>query len=228
MNEAAQSSNELGTKKFSLRNILRRLSSVRVLAFLIIAFQLVILFVLVNPMNIINQLSFGEIVSKVSKLTALPSETPEAIGTVGDNILLPSAELLRSGRNIDAEIYKNALDGDFVLLYSNKMIIFRESENRVIYEGDTPTEVMKNNQDKLVADLIEKVKAEGIIDQDNSEIPQLLLIKSKLEVLKSNNPNLYADAQENDIVAIFAEANKIVLYRSEGKIIIKHGDLSII
>lgn len=228
MNEAAQSSNVLETKKFSLRNILRRLSSVRVLAFLIIAFQLVILFVLVNPMNIINQLSFGEIVSKVSKLTALPSETPEAIGTVGDNILLPSAELLRSGSNIDAEIYKNALDGDFVLLYSNKMIIFRESENRVIYEGDTPTEVMKNNQDKLVADLIEKVKAEGIIDQDNSEIPQLLLIKSKLEVLKSNNPNLYADAQENDIVAIFAEANKIVLYRSEGKIIIKHGDLSII
>lgn len=228
MKEVIPEVSNLKSRKVLLGNILKKLSSVRVLAFLIIVFQLIILYVLINPLNIITQLNSGEVISKVSELTELPSETPEAIGAVGDYTLLPSAETLRGGNNIDAEIYKNAVDGDFVLLYSNKMIIYRESENRVIYEGDTPTGILKTNQDKLLADLVAKVKEERIINQESNEVPQLLLIQSKLEVLKSNNPNLYADAQQGDILVIFAEANKVVLYRPEGNSIIKHGSLSII
>jgi hypothetical protein len=217
-----------GLKKFFDKGIFKFLTSIKFLAFLIVVFQIAILYILLNPINILNQLNAVQVVNKISKLTVVPAgEIPSAIGTVGDNTLLPNAETLRKDNQIQAQVYKDAKDGDYVVVYSNKMIIFRDSENRIIYEGSTPAQILNTNQENLVKALIAKVKDVGIIASDSDESPQLRIITTELADLKKSNPDFYADAKENDIVAIFAKSNKIVIYRSEGDAVVKYGDMSI-
>jgi len=215
-------------KKLFSKDTLKTITSIKFLALLIIVFQLIILYVLINPINILNQLNSVQIINKVSKLTVVPGgEVPSAIGTVGDNVLLPDAETLRKDNEIQSQVYKDAKNGDYVIVYSNKMIIFRDSENRIVYEGATPAQILSDNQKSLVTALIAKVKDTGIIESDNDETPQLRIITTELQDLKNSNPDFYTDARENDIVAIFAKANKIILYRSEGDSIIKYGDMAV-
>lgn len=213
---------------FLNKDIFRKFTSIKFLAVLIVIFQLIILYFLINPINILNQLNSVQIINKVSKLTVVPAgELPTAIGTVGDNTLLPNAETLRKDNEIQAQVYKDVKDGDYVLVYSSKMIVFRDSENRVIYEGPTPAQILNNNQQTIVTNLIKKVKDSGIITQDNDETPQLRIITTELADLQRVNPEFYADAKENDIVAIFARENKMVLYRADTDAVVKYGDLTV-
>ena len=233
MTFSSLSRNSENKKTFSLKNIISRdtlrfLSSVKFLMVLIIIIQVVILYFLVNPLNVLTQLNSVQIVNKISKLTVVPGgEIPTAIGTVGDNTLLPSAETLRKDNEIQAQVYKDAKDGDYVVVYSNKMIIFRDLENRIIYEGPTPAQILSQNQEDLLNNLIAKVKEGGIISSDNQESPQLRVITTELEDLKTSNPDFYSEAKENDVVATFTKANKIVLYRAEGNTIIRYGEIAI-
>lgn len=218
----------IGPKRFFSRDTLRALTSVKFLMLLIVVFQIVILYFLINPLNVLTQLNSVQIVNKISKLTVVPGgEIPTAIGTVGDNTLLPDAETLRKDNEIQAQVYKDAKDGDYVVVYSNKMIIFRDSENRIIYEGATPAQILNSNQETLVKNLIAKVKESGIIPNEDDESPQLRIITTELQDLKTSNPDFYSEAKENDVVATFSRANKIVLYRGDGNVIVKYGEMSI-
>jgi hypothetical protein len=211
------------------KNIFRTLTSVKFLAILIVVFQLIILYVLINPINILNQLNSVQIVNRVSRLTVVPGgEVPTAIGTVGDNALLPSADTLRKDNEIQSQVYKDAKDGDYVIVYSNKMIIFRDSENRIIYEGPTPAQILSTNQQNLLNNLITKVKEAGIVPQDSTETPIAQVItKNTLQNFQNINPGFYSEARENDVIAQFVTANKIVLYRAEGNVIVKYGEMAI-
>lgn len=209
-------------------NIFKKLTSIKILALMIIIFQIIILYLLINPINLLNQLNAVQVINKVSDLTLVPAgEIPSAIGTIGDNSLLPDVETLKKENDIQAQVYKDAKNGDYVIVYSNKMIIFRESENRIIYEGQTPVQILNNNQQTIVSNLIKKVKDSGIIANTNEEAPQLRIITTEIEDLKRSNPEFYGEVKENDIQAIFARENKIIIYRPDTDTIVKYGDLSI-
>lgn len=64
----------------------------------------------------------GTLVEKVARLTVIPEGDP-TIATVEDIETLETESPL---------IYKDAQNGDIVLIYSKKMYIYRESEDKII------------------------------------------------------------------------------------------------
>ncbi|CAG1022427.1 hypothetical protein DOJK_01666 [Patescibacteria group bacterium] len=82
-----------------------------------------------NP-DYINQLqitynanSSKSVLEKLSQIMILPNEKDPTIATIKD------VQKLKSG---NPEFYKNALDGDTLIIYTSMAIIYRESENKIV------------------------------------------------------------------------------------------------
>lgn len=82
-----------------------------------------------NP-DYINQLqitynanSSKSVLEKLSQIMILPNEKDPTIATIKD------VQKLKSG---NPEFYKNALDGDTLIIYKSMAIIYRESENKIV------------------------------------------------------------------------------------------------
>lgn len=224
----SQEAKRVDKKSLKSKFFFKKFSLIKFLSIVIVVLQLVILFLLINPVNLLRQLNSENILNKVSSLTTIPSgEIPISIGRIGNNSFLPDINTLKNENEIQSQVYKDARNDDYVIVFSNKMVIYRDSENRVIYEGLTPLQVLNANQQTIVNNLLMKVKDSGIISSDNYEIPQLRVLTSEIQDLKKSNPEFYSDVKENDLQAIFAKENKIILYRPLTEEIIKYGDISI-
>lgn len=207
--------------------IISTMKSMKFFVFLVVVLQLVIIFILVNPINLLNQLSAVQIINKVSsKVVVPPNEVPQVIAQVGDLKNLPDADALKKENAIQAEIYKDAQNGDYVLLYSSKMIIYRSAEDKVIYEGDTPASVLKKTQEGLVTKVVSKAKDLGLISASSEENPQLSII-SDVAALKNENPVFYTNAANNDVIALFQQSGKILLYRPDTDTVINSGTFNV-
>lgn len=194
---------------------------------LMLLLQIATLYFLINPINLINQLDAVQVVNKVSsKVSVPPSEVPQVIARVNDGKQLASADSLRKENAIQAEVYKDAQDGDYVLLYSSKMIIYRQSTDTVIYEGNTPAAILQKTQKDLMDKVIAKAKAANVISQDSSEQPQLSSVTDAAK-LRQENPTFYSDVAKDDIIALFPTAGKVVLYRSANDSIVKVGNFKL-
>lgn len=203
--------------------VLEFVKSMKFLAAMVIVLQLVIIFLLVNPINLLNQLNAVQVINKVSSLVVVPpNEVPQVIAQVGDKKNLPTADELREENAIQAAVYKDAQDGDYVLLYSNKMIVYREKENRVIYEGDTPAAILQKTQQDILTKVTTKAKDAGIISSSSDEVPQLSTI-TDVANLQKENPSFYSNAANDDVIALFQSAGKIVIYRPDTDTIVNSG-----
>ncbi len=207
-----------------LKKLLKIVSSTKFLVAAIIVVQILILIVFLNPVGLLNQFSANQLINKISTLTSIPNETPLAMGQLGVNSF-PSAEQLKEQDLESAQVYKDALDQDYLVIYSTKMIIFRESENRIIYEGATPNQIFLENQKDIAEKLIAKSKEQGIISQDSTEAPYLRQITTDLEDLKGINSEFYNNAAVSDVIAIFVIENKLILYRPSNDSIVGNLDL---
>lgn len=67
--------------------------------------------------------SEAEIINQVGKLILLPTGEKPEVATIGD------VEKLKKQ---NPEIYKDAQAGDLLLLYKSRLIIYRQSENKLI------------------------------------------------------------------------------------------------
>ncbi len=218
------------SKAKSLLSILnlKKLASIKTLVVLLVIFQLIIFLVLINPIGLLSQYANAQILTKIAKLTIIPNETPLESGIIGDNTSLPNIDTLKTEANVNSQIYKDAKDGDYVVAFSTKMIVYRDSESRIIYEGPTPTQLIQKNQiDSMVA-LIAKAKADGVISSESTEIPVVQEVNSdNIDSFKAQNSDFYGNAKESDLVVIFTKENKILLYRIDGNQILKSGTIVI-
>lgn len=209
-----------GGKKGGVMSFIK---SMKFLALVIIVLQIIIIFILVNPINLVNQLTAVQVINKVtSKVVVPPSEVPQVIAKIGDITNLPTADELREENAIQAEIYKDAEDGDYVLLYTTKMIIYRASTDTVIYEGDTPSKVLSNAQQAILDKIVAKAKELDLIAEDSEEVPQLSVI-SDVTSLKQENPTFYKDAQANDVIGLFQTSSQILIYRPDTDKVVNSG-----
>ncbi len=198
------------------KSILQKLTNIKVLAFLIIVLQIVIIVLVINPLNLYNQALNNQIINEVSKLAIVaPTENP-VIAVVSD------AEKVREANAVQAVVYKDAKNGDYVLGYSSKLIIYRRPENKIIYDGDNPNTLLDKAQKTITSSVISKAKSAGLLDSNSEEQPQLSTVTDPALLLKQD-PNFYQDAKKDDIIAIFPEKELIVLYRQNGDSIIKSG-----
>lgn len=207
-----------------LKKLLKIVSSTKFLVAAIIVVQILILIVFLNPVGLLNQFSANQLINKIGTLTSIPNETPLAMGQLGVNSF-PSSEQLKEQDLESAQVYKDALDQDYLVIYSTKMIIFRESENRIIYEGPTPNQIFLENQKDIAEKLIAKAKEQGIISQDSAEAPYLKQITTDLEDLKDVNSAFYNNAAVSDVIAILVIENKLILYRPSNDSIVGNLDL---
>lgn len=204
-----------------------RLKFAKLFMLVIFLLQVLTVYLLINPINLINQLNAVQIVNRVaSKVSVPPSEVPQVVARVGDGKTLPSADDLRKENEIQAQVYKDAQNGDYVLLYSSKMIVYREATDTVLYQGDTPTNILQKAQKELMDKVVAKAKAQSIVAASSEETPQLSTI-TDIAKLKQENAAFYAEGANNDVIALFPTAGKVVLYRPQTDTIVKSGNFKL-
>jgi hypothetical protein len=177
---------------------------------------LLLIVVLINPATIIQKINESQVLSAVASLTTINTAESPVIAVISD------AQGLREENAIQAEVYKDAQNGDYVLGYSDKMIIYRKQDNTIIYEGDSPTDMLTKNQETLMNSIISKAKEQGIIPSTSEEEPALSVV-TDIAVLQAQDPTFYSSARNNDIIAIFSQAEVILLYNNDTGSIIKSG-----
>jgi hypothetical protein len=197
--------------------------------FVILVMQGLFLYFLVNPINVASQLSSVQKINKITTLTQTPlpiNELPQ-IGVVGDKTTLGDIETIKSTNKIDGEVYANAANGDYVLGYSNagRLVIFRPSEDKIIYDGDSSTKKLQSGQQALVSNVVKSTAAANLIPADYKQVPQISVVTSAEDLKKGND--FYKDVVKDDLVATFTAPNLVVIYRPTTQQIVKSGQFQI-
>jgi hypothetical protein len=191
---------------------------------IILLLQLGIFYLALNPINVYNQLTTVQVINEVVKTASLPPNELPQVGIIGDKKNLQDIETLKKGNAIDAEIYKDAKDGDYVLGYTSKLVIYRPDGKKIIYEGDTPQQKVGKLQQNLIA-VVQKKALEAKLISTETAVPQASVVTDPAKV-SSSNP-FYKDIQKDDIVANFSNPDLIVIYRPSTDSIVKSGQVQL-
>ena len=210
--------NETTTKKTGMSKIIGAAT------LLILLLQAGIFYLILNPINLYNQLTTVQVINEITKSIQIPPNELPQVGIIGDKKNLQPIDDLKKGNAIDAEIYKDAKNGDYVLGYTSKLIVYRPSDKKVIYEGDTPQQKVTKSQQTLIA-LVSKKALDAKLITEKSAISQSNVVTDAEKVKASNE--FYKDLQNNDIIASFSNPDLIVIYRPSSDSIIKSGQVSI-
>ena len=210
--------NETTTKKTGMSKIIGAAT------LLILLLQAGIFYLILNPINLYNQLTTVQVINEITKSIQIPPNELPQVGIIGDKKNLQPIDDLKKGNAIDAEIYKDAKNGDYVLGYTSKLIVYRSSDKKVIYEGDTPQQKVAKSQQTLIA-LVSKKALDGKLITDKTAIPQASVVTDAEKVKNSNE--FYKDVQNNDVIANFSNPDLIVIYRPSSDSIIRSGQVSL-
>jgi hypothetical protein len=196
---------------------------VSILLAIMIILQLGIVYLALNPINVFNQLQSVQNINRATKKVSVPLEIPQT-GQIGDKKTLGTIEDLKKNA-IDGEIYKDAKDGDYVLGYTSKLVIYRPSEDKVIYDGETPAMKLKSSQDNLVNNLNKKALDGKVIKE--ASIPQVQLV-TDADALKKTN-EFYKDVAKDDIIATYSTptGTVIMVYRPSTDVVVKSGTIQL-
>jgi hypothetical protein len=153
------------------------------------------------------------LLKEVSALTTLPNAEP-AIAEVLD------VELLKNEHQINAEVYKDAKDGDKVIGYEDRLIIYRPSEKKIVYDGKNPNQILSEQYVAALKEVLTKVSALTTLDQ--KAVPQLSTIGDVTQ-LQAQNPSVFANAQNGDSLLLYE--NRFIIYRASTNQLIYDADV---
>jgi hypothetical protein len=192
----------------------------------LLVLQLGILYLLINPINLYNQLDTVGVINSVGKVAVAPPGLPTAVARVGDGTTLAKADDLRKGNQIDAVVYKDAQDGDYVLGYQGKTIIYRKGENKIVYNDKSAQVLLQESQQNLVALVLKKSQDAGIVAKDYNTAPAVSVVTDADAVKKINE--FYSVVQKDDLVAQFSKPDVVVVYRPSTDQIVKSGSFALV
>lgn len=161
------------------------------------------------------------ILRKVAQVTTLTSN--EILGATV--VQIENVDDLKAENDIQKEIYKDVQNGDYAILLANKMIIYREYENKKVYEGNSPSQQLNALNQAQIQKVVEKAKAEGLVTQDSDSVPQVLVV-TNIEDLKAQNPTFYESVDLNDLIVIYNAEQLIFIYRPATDRIIQTGKVN--
>src|SRR5690606_5926520 len=116
---------------------------------------------------------------KVAQVTTLTSN--EVLGATV--VQIENVDDLKAENEIQKEIYKDVQNGDYAVLVSNRMIVYREHEHKKIYEGNSPSQQLNALNQAQISKVVAKAKSEGLVAQDSTVVPQVLVV-TDVESLK--------------------------------------------
>ncbi len=174
---------------------------------------LIILGLLVRSTAMGGSIENQQLLSEVARLTRINSSESPVVAVIRN------AENLRKESALMAEVYKDAIDGDYFLSFSNEIIIYRRQDSVIVYQGPPPAAIQQKRREELASKIRQKAKENGVVITDTEQV-QLTAVTDP-EVLKKNSPDFYAQAQQGDVVAVFPISQKIILYRPNGETFVK-------
>jgi len=136
---------------------------------------------------------------------------------------LKNIDTLKNENEIQKEIYKDAKDGDYaVVIPENKLIIYRESEDKIIYNDLTPNAKVQALQTEQIRTIRTVAINANLIKTESTTVPQLSLVQQP-DTVKQQDPEFYKDIQAGDIIAYFITENTIFIYRPSTQSILTSG-----
>lgn len=146
------------------------------------------------------------LLEKVAKLTEINSDEEALILTIDD------VDAVRKADPLNEQVYKDAQNGDRIIRFSDRMIIFNEGENKIVYEGKSPVQMQ---QEQLTADLQNVLSEVSQLTTINPQARPQLLTVVKPEELKKQNPEVYKDVELGDRVLVYTD--RVIIYRPTEK-----------
>jgi len=186
-----------------------------VLLLAVVVLQVIIVILMLNPGLIISN-NNQSILDEVAQLTDINTSQTSTIAEVAD------ADQLRDENAIQAQVYKDAQNGDYVIGFEDKMVIYRRSENKIIYEGQSPGQILRTTQQDLINTISELVVEKGLIASDSEEVPQVNVV-AEVDAFKAQSAEFYVNLAVGDVIAVYNDAGVIVVYRPETGVIINSG-----
>jgi len=188
------------------------------------------IWVLMNPINILNNLSVVNIINDVTKLATeegkpVPTNEVPTVAQINDGKYLTDENELRKLNQINAKVYEKAKNGDHVLLYSTMMVIYRSANKQIIYIGETPDDLLKKSQQAVLALSIQKAKEAGLISKESNEVPQVSVVDNPEDLMKINE--FYSSVEKSDLIISFNNPSIVIIYRPSTDRIIKSGSYSL-
>jgi len=162
-----------------------------------------------------------QILTKLSKITSVPNNQTPVIAQVGDKKNLATAQELRLGNSIDAQIYKDARNGDYVFGFEKQLIVYRLSEEKIIYDGKSADLLLKDSEAKVISLIVSQAKKIQLVPTEYDLKPQVSVVTDPNTVKKINS--FYNSVEKDDFIAQFSEPNIVVIYRPSTDTIINNG-----
>jgi len=199
---AVMQNNEVKPKRRRLA-----LPSVSILVALMIILQAVAIVLTINPPYMQQANLTKQVIDEVAAKTKVnPFETP-VMSVVAD------ADNLKKANEIQGQVYANAQNGDYVLGYTDKMVIYRRPSGEIVYEGDSPGTILNKNQENLTNAVLGAATTRGLIGEGEQLTPQMSVV-TDVELLQKQDPTFYKSAQKGDVIAIFPTKQLILLLRA--------------
>ncbi|MEI7653568.1 MAG: hypothetical protein WCJ70_04860 [bacterium] len=195
--------------------------SISLHTFLLSAICILLLYlvaVLANPATVYEGLTKRWLVQRVAKGAEVELESFQSMVELGKTKEFEDIEQLKKQNSYNQSVYKDAKTGDLALAFSSKMVIYRPKTESIIYQGETPTQKMEQDQKLAVSKYAEVIKAQGIIPKESTEVPQVSVI-SNIDQYKNNT--LYTGASNGDLVMIFNDAGIVVVFNTKENRVVK-------
>lgn len=143
-----------------------------------------------------------KILKKVAELTEVDPSEQALIVTIKD------LEALKKSNPLNELVYKNAKNGDKVIGFADRMIIYNEEEHRIVYEGKSPVQIQQDQYIEKLKPILESVSKHTQINEE--AVPRLLTVTDP-ESLQEQQPEIYKDAQAGDQVLVYND--RVIIYR---------------
>lgn len=132
-------------------------------------------------------------------------------------LTIEKVDALKAASSINTEVYENAQDGDRVINYGNRMIIYREASDEIIYDGQTPAQIQQKKYGEELQAVVAAVDQKVALPTDT---PQLLTVSDPAKV-QAQDPVVFKDAAAGDKVLVYQK--QIIVYRPATQQIVFNG-----
>lgn len=205
-----------------VRNVIDKVKNFKHTTALIVVLQVVIIALLAYGIFVPRQTLGAKLVDEVAEVAGInTSNFPIEIIEIDQQLL----EQLKNGNSIQEEVYSDAQVGDFILVYTDRMIIYRRDGKELIYDGLSPSQLAQTEEATVIQTIVSLAKQQGIIPSESESVPQASVVKDPA-AFKEQNPTFYADLQQGHVIAIFPNEQVVVLYNPSTTTIYKRGTVN--
>ena len=164
----------------------------------------------------LGQNSNTDVLNEIAQLTEINKDDPNIfVAQISD------VNELRGENEIQSEVYKDAQNGDYALAVEDRVIVYRRSEKKLIYNDKSPAKILQDQNLQLLTSIDNAAETVGISPKENEQ-PQLLVVKDA-ELQRQSDPTFYKDIVVGDIIAIYPTSERIMIYRPETQTVINEG-----